>query len=150
MVKNLPAMQETWVRSWSWEDPLEKEMATHSSILTWRVPWTEEPVGYYSPLGRKESDTTEWLILSEQKEQQQQKRLIFVHLSSPKLSQSICAMRSTKMHQESNWVKLALFISELRVGGKRSSSNMMATPPKLAGGTHSVLPLRPRLPKITT
>ena len=49
MVKNLPAMQETWVRSQSWEDPLEKEMATHSSILAWRIPWTEEPVGYYSP-----------------------------------------------------------------------------------------------------
>ena len=45
MVKNLPAMQETWVRSLGREDPLEKEMATHSSILTWRIPWTEEPGG---------------------------------------------------------------------------------------------------------
>ena len=43
MVKNLPAMQETWVRSLGWEDPLEKEMAIHSSILPWRIPWTEEP-----------------------------------------------------------------------------------------------------------
>ena len=43
MVKNLPAMQETWVRSLGWEDPLEKEMATHSSILVWKIPWTEEP-----------------------------------------------------------------------------------------------------------
>ena len=42
-VKSLPAMQETWVRSLSWEDPLEKEMATHSSILAWKTPWTEEP-----------------------------------------------------------------------------------------------------------
>ena len=42
-VKNLPAMQKTLVRSLSWEDPLEKEMATHSSILAWRVSWTEEP-----------------------------------------------------------------------------------------------------------
>ena len=41
-VKNLPAMQETWVRSLSQEDPLEKEMETHSSILAWRIPWTEE------------------------------------------------------------------------------------------------------------
>ena len=41
-VKELPAMQETWVRSLGWEDPLEKEMATHSSILAWRIPWTEE------------------------------------------------------------------------------------------------------------
>ena len=42
-VKNLPAVQETRIRSLSWEDPLEKEMATHSSILAWRIPWTEEP-----------------------------------------------------------------------------------------------------------
>ena len=43
MVKNLPAMQETWVPSLGWEDPLEEEMATHSNILAWRIPWTEEP-----------------------------------------------------------------------------------------------------------
>ena len=42
-LKHLPAMLETWVRSLGWEDPLEKEMATHSSILAWRTPWTEEP-----------------------------------------------------------------------------------------------------------
>ena len=42
-LKHLPAMQETWVQSLGQEDPLEKEMATHSSILTWRIPWTEEP-----------------------------------------------------------------------------------------------------------
>ena len=47
-VKNPPAMQETWVRSPSWEDPLEKGMATHSSTLTWRIPWTEEPGGLQS------------------------------------------------------------------------------------------------------
>jgi len=45
LVKNLPAMQETWVQSLSWEDPLEKEVATHSSALTWRIPGTEEPGG---------------------------------------------------------------------------------------------------------
>jgi len=45
MVKNLPAMQETWVPSQGQEDPLEKEMATHSSSLSWRIPWTEEPGG---------------------------------------------------------------------------------------------------------
>ena len=44
-VKNLPAMQETWVRSLGWEDPLEEGMVTHSSILAWRIPWTEEPCG---------------------------------------------------------------------------------------------------------
>ena len=43
LVRNLPAMQETQVRSLGREDPLEKEMATHSSILAWRIPWTEEP-----------------------------------------------------------------------------------------------------------
>ena len=43
VVKNLPAIQETQVRSLAWEDPLEKEMATHSSILAWRIPWTEKP-----------------------------------------------------------------------------------------------------------
>ena len=42
-VKNLPAMQETQVQSLGWEDPLEKEMATHSNILAWRTPWAEEP-----------------------------------------------------------------------------------------------------------
>ena len=43
LVKNLPAMRETWVRFLGWEDPLEKEMAAHSSILAWEIPWTEEP-----------------------------------------------------------------------------------------------------------
>ena len=45
MVKNLPAMWETWVRSLGWEDPLEESMATHSSVLAWRILWTEEPDG---------------------------------------------------------------------------------------------------------
>ena len=43
MVKCLPAVQETWVQSLGWKDPLEKEMATHSSTLAWKIPWTEEP-----------------------------------------------------------------------------------------------------------
>ena len=47
-VKKPPESQETWVRSLSWKDPLEKGMATHSSILAWRIPWTEEPAGGYS------------------------------------------------------------------------------------------------------
>ena len=61
MVKNLPAVQETQeirVRSLGWEDPLEEEMATHSSILAWRIPWTEEPAGLQS-MGSQELDTTE-------------------------------------------------------------------------------------------
>ena len=47
-VKNLSAMQETWVQSLGPEDPLEKEMATHTSILAWKIPWTEEPSGLQS------------------------------------------------------------------------------------------------------
>ena len=45
VVKNLSVMQEMWVQSLGWEDPLEKEMATHSSILAWEIPWSEEPGG---------------------------------------------------------------------------------------------------------
>ena len=48
MVKNLPAMWKTWIQSLGWEDPLEEAMATHSSILPWRIPWTEEPGGLQS------------------------------------------------------------------------------------------------------
>ena len=48
MVKNPPAMWETWVQSLSWEDSLEKVVASHSSILAWRIPWTEEPGGLVS------------------------------------------------------------------------------------------------------
>ena len=60
-VKRLPTMQETWVQSLGREDLLEKEVATHSSFLAWKIPWTEEPGLGYSPWGRKESDTTERL-----------------------------------------------------------------------------------------
>ena len=48
MVKNLPAMQETWVQSLGQEGPLEKGTVTHSSVLAWRIPWTEEPGGLHS------------------------------------------------------------------------------------------------------
>ena len=56
-VKNLPAMQETWVRFLGRKDPLGKEMATCSSTLAWRIPWTEEP-GMLQSMGSQESDTT--------------------------------------------------------------------------------------------
>ena len=62
MVKNPPAMQETWVQFLGWEDPLEKGMASHSSILAWRIPGTGEVA--YSPWGRKELDMTKQLTLS--------------------------------------------------------------------------------------
>ena len=56
-VKKLPAVQETWVQSLGQEDPLEKEMATHCSILAWRIPWREEPGGLQS-MGSQESNMT--------------------------------------------------------------------------------------------
>ena len=66
-LKRLPAMQETWVRSLGQEDPLEKEMVTHSSILAWRIPWTEEPGGLQSTgsqrVGHDLSDFTNTILL---------------------------------------------------------------------------------------
>ena len=64
MVKNLPVMQETWVQSLGQEDPLENGSATHSSILAWRIPWTEEPGGATIHQVTKKSDMTECLTLS--------------------------------------------------------------------------------------
>ena len=61
LVKNLRAMCETRIQFLDWEDPVEDGMATHSSILAWRIPWTEEAGGLQS-VGRKESDTTERLL----------------------------------------------------------------------------------------
>ena len=61
-LKHLPAMRETWVQSLGQEDPLEKEMATYSSILAWRTPWTEEPGGLYGPWALKESAPTEQVV----------------------------------------------------------------------------------------
>ena len=56
IVKNLPAMQETWVQSLGQEDPLKKDMATHPSVFAWRIPWTEEPGGLQS-LGSQKSQS---------------------------------------------------------------------------------------------
>ena len=67
MVKNLPEMQETWVRSLGWEDLLEKEMATHSSNLAWEIPWTEESGGLQS-MGLQELYMTLQLNNSNNKE----------------------------------------------------------------------------------
>ena len=58
LIKNLPAVQETWVQPLGWEDLLEKVLATHCNILAWRIPWTKKPVDY-SPWGHQESDMTE-------------------------------------------------------------------------------------------
>ena len=61
MVKNLLAMQENWVWSLGWEDPLEKEMVTHSNIFTWRIPWTEKPLGLQSVGSQRFRH--EWVII---------------------------------------------------------------------------------------
>ena len=58
MVKNPPALQGTWVQSLDWEDPLEKEMVPHSSILAWEISWTEEPGGLQS------RRSLEWVAIS--------------------------------------------------------------------------------------
>ena len=66
MLKCLPAMWETWVRSLGWEDPLEKEMATHSSVLAWRIQWMEEPGGLQSTGSQSRtrlSDFTVFIII---------------------------------------------------------------------------------------
>ena len=81
MVKHLPTVRETQVRSLCWEDPLEKEMATHSSILACRIPWTEEPGGLQS-MGSKESDMTEQLtVMDIQKQLAQNQSLSFINIS---------------------------------------------------------------------
>ena len=105
LVKNLPAMQETRVQSLGQEDPLEKEMATHSSILAWRIPWAEEPgrlqsTGsqesdttlrlnhhhHHSPRGHKESDTTEQLKIAFQVDStlsNYRSNILHLHVSHP-------------------------------------------------------------------
>ena len=66
MVKNLPAMQGMWVRSLGWEEPLEEGMATHSNILAWRIPWTEEPgAKRWTPLKQLSTHTGSVEILNE-------------------------------------------------------------------------------------
>ena len=64
-VKNLPVMQETWVQSLGWEDPLEEGMATHSSILVWRIPMNKEEPGRLQSMGNNASVTTESLIIAQ-------------------------------------------------------------------------------------
>ena len=71
-VKNLPVMQETWVQSLGWEDPLEAGMATHSSVLAWRIPWTDEPARRQS-LGSQR-------IRYDLATKQQQQYILLVHI----------------------------------------------------------------------
>ena len=64
MIKNLPAVQETWLQSLGLEDPLEKGMATHSSILAWRIPWTKEFGELQSMAGTFQARILEWVAIS--------------------------------------------------------------------------------------
>ena len=82
-VKNLPAMQDTWVRSLGREDPLEKRMVTHSSILAWRIPWTRS-LAVYSPWCHRELDTTEQLTLPRWKVWHSKNAFSAQHLTSLK------------------------------------------------------------------
>ena len=78
-VKRLPAVQETWVQSLVWEDPLEKEMATHSCTLAWKIPWIEKTVGY-GLWGRKESDTKVGVLFHGSRSLQQPAELLCCQL----------------------------------------------------------------------
>ena len=93
LVKNQPEVQETQVQPLGWEDPLEKEMAAHSSSLAWEIPWTEEPGGPQS-VGSPESDPTEWL------NQHHTTQLIYcVSLSAQQLIQLyVCIFSDTYTH----------------------------------------------------
>ena len=90
MVKRLFTMQETWVRSLGWEDPLERKMANHSSTLAWKIPWTEEP-GRLQSRGCKESDVTERLHFH------------FTELSGEQYS-LFCALKPYKSRTPDPWV----------------------------------------------
>ena len=81
MLKNLPATQETWVRSLGQEDPLEKRKATRSSILAWRIPWTEESCGLQS-MDCKELDTTERLCTAQHLQMQSCAEVLGVRASA--------------------------------------------------------------------
>ena len=98
MVKNLPAVWETLVRSLSLEDPLEKDMAIHSSILAWRIPWTEEPIVGQSPWGHKQLDMSEQLkhfhILCSSLTDERTESSKIIHLKSHSLQ---CGVKITEM-----------------------------------------------------
>ena len=84
-VKNLPAMQETWVWCLGREDPLEKGMATHSSVLAWAIPWTEKRGRVQSMGSQKELDMTEWVTQptwSKKKKQNISKKTWYIHISA--------------------------------------------------------------------
>ena len=105
-VKNLPANAGDTVRSLGGEDPLEKEITTHSSTLAWRIPWTEEPGRLHSPWGCKESDMTEWLSMRSHV-------LCIIRIMDTGKSQGVCKMsqqtgdpgQKTKFQSESEGLR---------------------------------------------
>ena len=110
LVKNLPARQETWVRSLHWEDPLEKGKATHCSILTWGIPWTIQSMGH------KESDTTERISLS----LQSLKVLTLIMKQAIHLLSNFHAYMYTHIQQkypifQSNKIKKTIFINSCKI-----------------------------------
>ena len=86
-VKNLPAVQETWVQPLGWEDSLEKGVAAHSIILAWRIPWTEEPGGLQS-MGHEESDMMEHLSPAQHVQIHVKLNLFVVHQKLTQLCKS--------------------------------------------------------------
>ena len=132
-LKRLPAIRETWVQSLGQEDPLEKEMATHSSILDWRIPWTEEPGGLYSSWGRKESDTTSLsLLLSislvkktplsplQREGKADIQRNINVHSAGDSVEEWRFTCNSHQFNENANNQNISVF-SEVEVGSSRDS-----------------------------
>ena len=121
MVKNLPAMQKTWIQSLGWEDSLEKEMVTHSSILTWKTPWTEE-LGRLQSMGsqrvRPDWETSTFTFNAKwQKHLPLQALPSLMELTVPKLSgwcQGICSH---------SWWLSTLHGSDERRGRKRKKLN---------------------------
>ena len=101
MIKNLLAMVESWDWSLGWEDPLEKGMATNSSIFAWKIPWIEEP-GVLQSTGHKEWDMTEWLththtFSNEESSKSESERL--VAQSCPTLSDPVdCRLPDSSVH----------------------------------------------------
>ena len=118
MVKDPPAMWKTWVRSLGWEDPLEKGMATHSSILAWKIPWTEEPGGLQS-MG-SQSVGHDWVTQHSAQHMEgysnithESTCIIYIYLYMHKLGfpcevsgkESSCQCRRHKRHRFNPWVR---------------------------------------------
>ena len=156
MVKNLPAMQETWVWSLSQEDPQEKEMATQSSILAWKIPWTEEP-GQLQSMGRRvghdwaTSLTLSWSLCSNGTKQLKKKDLSVVLLEKSyrwimaleiferhhRLSRSYLAERSAPWLPDLcffswEWESLMwLYYKKIKIKGRNNPRSMNLVSPRL-------------------